>query len=94
LEFLDDVCSDMSVFHGVRDITTLDGPTFFKLAFRLPAYQGAVLVTLKGVASELQEEAEEKKGPGTMTLEELQAAIPPAPSIGQMVPAFEVVKAR
>jgi hypothetical protein len=32
----------MSVFHRVDDITTLSGPVFFKLAWRLPAYQGVM----------------------------------------------------
>lgn len=39
---LDDIVSDMSVFHRVDDITALDGPTFFRLAWRLPVYQGAM----------------------------------------------------
>jgi hypothetical protein len=42
LGHLDDVCSDLSVFHGVRDASRLDAVVFFKLAYRLPAYQGAV----------------------------------------------------
>lgn len=32
----------MSVFHRIDDITALDGPTFFRLAWRLPAYEGAM----------------------------------------------------
>lgn len=39
---LDDIASDMSVFHRVDDITTLDGPTLMRLAWRLPAYEGAM----------------------------------------------------
>lgn len=42
LAHLDDVASDMSVFHRVDDITELDGPTFFRLVWRLPAYSGVV----------------------------------------------------
>lgn len=42
LAHLDDVASDMSAFHRVDDITALDGPTLFKLAWRLPAYSGVV----------------------------------------------------
>ena len=42
LTHLDDVCSDLSVFHGVRDASRLDAVTFHKLTYRLAAYQGAV----------------------------------------------------
>lgn len=28
--------------HGIRDITTLDGPAFFKLAYRMTAYRGVM----------------------------------------------------
>lgn len=34
----------MSVFHRLDDITVLDGPTFFRLAWRLPAYEGVMRV--------------------------------------------------
>lgn len=39
---LDDIESDMSVFHRVDDIAALDGLRFFRLAWRLPAYEGAM----------------------------------------------------
>jgi hypothetical protein len=42
LDHLHDLASDFSVFHQVRDITTLDGPTFCHLAWRLPAYEGVM----------------------------------------------------
>ncbi|MEV5710179.1 hypothetical protein [Actinoallomurus sp. NPDC052274] len=48
---LDDVCSDLSVFHRVDDVLALDAVTFWKLAWRLPAYQGRMAV----VVQELQE---------------------------------------
>jgi hypothetical protein len=41
----------MSVFHRVDDITELDGPTLFRLAWRLPAYSGVV----RAVIAEQQE---------------------------------------
>jgi hypothetical protein len=44
LAYLDDVASDMSVFHRVDDITALSGRTLFRLATRLPAYEGAMRV--------------------------------------------------
>jgi hypothetical protein len=51
---LDDVCSDMSRFHGIRDITELDGPTFFALARRLPAYGGAVSIAAERMREDLK----------------------------------------
>lgn len=30
------------MFHRVDDVTTLDGPAFFRLAHRLPAYAGVM----------------------------------------------------
>lgn len=37
----------MSVFHRVDDLTALDGPTFFRRAWRLPAYQGVMRARLQ-----------------------------------------------
>lgn len=42
LDHLDDIASDMSVFHRIDDVMALDGPAFFKLAWRLPAYTGVM----------------------------------------------------
>jgi hypothetical protein len=42
LDYLDDIASDMSVFHRVDDIGEMDGPTFFKIAYRLSAYAGVM----------------------------------------------------
>jgi hypothetical protein len=46
----------MSALHQIRDITELDGPTFFRLAYRLPAYEGAARVDLEGWLEELTAE--------------------------------------
>jgi hypothetical protein len=46
----------MSVLHRVEDIYELDGPTFFRLAYRLPAYSGAAKVDLEGWLEDIQEE--------------------------------------
>jgi hypothetical protein len=54
--YRDEVVSDMSRFHGVTDILALDGPTFFALATRLPAYEGACLVALRLAKEQPQEE--------------------------------------
>lgn len=42
LDHLDDIASDMSVFHRIDDVLAMDGPAFFKLAWRLPAYTGVM----------------------------------------------------
>lgn len=42
LDHLDDLASDFSVFHRIPDITELDGPTFLRLAWRMPAYEGVM----------------------------------------------------
>lgn len=59
--YLDDVASDMSVFHRVDDVTALDGPTLFKLAWRLPAYSGAV----RAVVQAQQQETQPTSAPAT-----------------------------
>jgi len=43
---MDDVLSDMSVFHGVDDIGPLPASMFFPRMYRLPAYRGAVAQAL------------------------------------------------
>lgn len=53
LDHLDDLASDFSVFHRITDIEALPGPTFFKLAWRLPAYAGV----MQARALEAQESA-------------------------------------
>lgn len=42
LDHMDDVASDMSVFHRVDDPWSMPAPRFFSLASRLPVYGGAV----------------------------------------------------
>ncbi|MFE2407127.1 hypothetical protein ACFXDE_02150 [Kitasatospora sp. NPDC059408] len=44
LDHLDDLASDFSVFHRIGDITVLDGPTFLRFAWRMPAYEGVMRV--------------------------------------------------
>lgn len=58
---LDDVCSDMSVFHRVDDVLELDGATLWRLAWRLPAYQGRMAV----VVQELHDRHEQQPAGGT-----------------------------
>lgn len=43
LEYMDDLESDFSAIHGIRDMyTELDGPKFFKFATRIMAYDGVL----------------------------------------------------
>ena len=42
LEYLDDIESDMSVFHRVDDIHGMESERFFRFATRLPAYEGVL----------------------------------------------------
>jgi len=52
-EHIDDLASDFSAIHGVRDIASMPGRVFFRLAFRLTAYQG---VMRERITSALQEQ--------------------------------------
>lgn len=51
---LDDVASDMSVFHRIRNIGALRSTAFLRLANRLAAYNGAVAAR---IAAERRERA-------------------------------------
>jgi hypothetical protein len=57
---LPDLVSDFSVFHRVDDVGAMPSATFFALAPRLSAYQGAMRAR---VAAEMAEE-EDQEGPG------------------------------
>lgn len=52
LEYLDDIASDLSVFHRIDDANVLNGPAFFRLVFRLAAYQGVIRGRLEAVLRE------------------------------------------
>lgn len=41
-EYLDDIESDLSAFHRIDDYRALSGPRFFRLVWRLAAYQGVM----------------------------------------------------
>ena len=53
------MCSDMHVLHGIDDITMIDGPTFFTLAYRLPAYEGASRLELAHWIERIESSTEE-----------------------------------
>jgi hypothetical protein len=66
--YRDEVASDLSRFHGIKDMLTLKGPIFFALARSLPAYDGACLGVLRMAMEEAKKEPE-------MTREELYATL-------------------
>lgn len=60
LGYLNDLESDFSAFHRVDDIYEMDGPRFFRLAVRLPAYDGVMRARLAN-----EREDEEPTRPST-----------------------------
>jgi hypothetical protein len=44
-DHLTDIASDLSVFHRIDQAEDMEAAVFFALAFRLPAYQGALAAT-------------------------------------------------
>jgi hypothetical protein len=44
---MDDLVSDFSAIHRIRDVRTLTGPAFYKLAFRLAAYEGVIRIRMR-----------------------------------------------
>ncbi|MEU8920293.1 hypothetical protein AB0D10_05055 [Kitasatospora sp. NPDC048545] len=76
LDHLDDLASDFSVFHRIPDVTVLDGPTFLRLAWRMPAYQGVMQAraaayqeadTSAGATPRMAPGRHEEINPGTRT---------------------------
>jgi hypothetical protein len=51
---LSDIESDMSAVHRIDDVWSLPGPRFFKLAWRLAAYQGCMRDNAIAAARRLQ----------------------------------------
>ncbi len=52
LDYVNDLESDFSVFHRVDDIFEMDGPRFFRLAVRLPAYAGVMAARVANLHEE------------------------------------------
>jgi len=46
VDHLEDLESDLSVFHRIDNLHTLDGPRFFRLALRVFAYDGVMAARL------------------------------------------------
>lgn len=59
LDHLEDLESDFSAIHGIRDMYSLPGPQFFSLAMRMSAYRGVMAARV----AEIQErESKKHKG--------------------------------
>ena len=54
LDYLDDLESDFSRFHRIDDIYQLDGPRFFRMAWRISAYGGVMSMRLDAQQREAQ----------------------------------------
>jgi hypothetical protein len=74
VELLDEVCSDMSSFHGIRNILKLRSPDFFRMAEQLHNYQGAVLHAAIAMA---QAEEDAKAEAEKLTPEQIKAKLYP-----------------
>ena len=57
IECLDDVESDMSVFHRIEEVESMPARRFFAFATRLPAYSGAVTARLAAAMAAEQKPA-------------------------------------
>jgi hypothetical protein len=76
LDCLDDICSDLSVFHRIEDASELEGPVFYKLAQRLPFYEGAVRAHFAKMARRAQAAA--RPAPDAQPAAPQPARLPPA----------------
>lgn len=47
LDYLDDIASDMSAFHGIQDVNGMSAKSFFVMAERLVAYKGVMQARLR-----------------------------------------------
>ncbi len=52
LDYVEDIASDMSVFHRIDDADAMPAPLYFERAERLPAYQGVMRARLSSEAQE------------------------------------------
>ena len=55
LKHIRDIESDMSAFHRIDNIWAMNGPHFFALAYRLPAYKGVMRALAEHQMNEQQQ---------------------------------------
>jgi hypothetical protein len=93
---IDDVRSDMSVFHRVDDIESIPVARLVPLMVRLPVYDGAVRFAIRNEPAELSTPASNEPEPAIApSADQLQAMNHNplyGPLSGQMVGMFEVSK--
>lgn len=65
LDHIDDLDSDFSAIHRIDDMWALDGPRFFKLAVRLPAYDGVMRVRVAAEAEQKRPAEPSRPAAGT-----------------------------
>ena len=79
LGHLDDLASDLSAIHGIRDMSELSGPALCKLAYRMTGYQSVI----RERVALLQSEGSGSPQPAPSGMREA----PPSGERRQMVPA-------
>lgn len=72
LDYEADIESDLSAFHRIDDVSSMDGPRYFLLAPRLPAYRGALRARIEAERERENDQAPVAQNP--------RAASPAAPS--------------
>jgi hypothetical protein len=87
-DHLDDLASDFSVYHRIRDISKLPGPVFFAMAHRIGAYGG--VMALRG--HERQQEApQSQQAPRTASAPQMRRVPLPPPGSRQAIAADPVL---
>ena len=82
-EYLDDLASDFSAIHGIRDIGSIPGRVFFRLAFRLTAYQGVMRERVTALLREQEDGAPQygSQRPGVTEIPATKAALSAHPEM-------------
>jgi hypothetical protein len=90
IDHLDDLESDFSAIHRVDDIYDLDGPQFFKKAWRMSAYQGVMRMRLEAEAeqnSPTRQPPSAAQAPAQVASGRAGPGIPPMPAGATVVDA-------
>lgn len=94
MDYLDDIASDLSVFHRVDDMWALPAPRFFSLVYRLPFYAGVLQARYiaekqeqdeKGAATPLAAPAPTRSGSSVREVEATPQALMSDPALSLVV---------
>lgn len=85
IAYLDDLASDFSAVHHIHDMTRLSGPAFFRLAFRLPAYEGVMQARVR----DLLEDDDGSPAVQQQAAPERRTVVPATRAALQADPAFQ-----